>query len=82
MAGMALQHCRRDIRARRPVAAHYRGARRAGFTVPSSVDCLIAACALQNGVTVVHCDRDYSALARIAPLTERSIRPLLGARRR
>lgn len=52
----------------------YRAARRAGFTPRSSVDCLIAACALRHGLTVVHVDRDYGALARIAPLSQRSLR--------
>jgi predicted nucleic acid-binding protein len=53
----------------------YRAARRAGFTPRSSVDCLIAACALRHGLTVVHVDRDYTALARIAPLSQRALRP-------
>lgn len=49
----------------------YRGARRSGFTVRSSVDCIIAACALRNDLTVLHRDRDYSALARVSPLRHR-----------
>jgi predicted nucleic acid-binding protein len=52
----------------------YRAARRAGFTPRSGVDCLIAACALRHGLTVVHFDRDYTALARIAPLNQRPLR--------
>jgi hypothetical protein len=52
----------------------YRHARRAGVTVRSSADCLIAACALRNGLTVVHCDRDYSSLARVVPLRQVDIR--------
>lgn len=54
-------------------ASLYRAARRAGLTVRSSVDCLIAACAIHRGVTVVHRDRDYAALARVSPLLERSL---------
>jgi predicted nucleic acid-binding protein len=42
----------------------YRTARRAGFTVRSGVDCLIAACAVRNRVGVLHVDRDFDALAR------------------
>jgi predicted nucleic acid-binding protein len=49
----------------------YRGARRAGLTVRSGVDCLIAACAIRNGLVVLHRDRDYDALARISPLQAR-----------
>lgn len=55
----------------------YRRARRAGVTVRSSVDCLIAACALRHGLTVVHCDRDFPAIARIFPLDQIDIRPLV-----
>ena len=51
----------------------YRSARRSGVTVRSSVDCLIAACALRNSLTVLHQDRDFDALAKIAPLDVRRI---------
>jgi len=51
----------------------FRSARRAGLTVRSSVDCLIAACALRNGLTVAHCDRDFDLLARVSPLEVRRI---------
>ena len=46
----------------------YRRARATGLTVRSSVDCLIAACALRHGLTVLHRDRDFGFLARISPL--------------
>lgn len=51
----------------------FRTARRAGVTVRSSVDCLIASCALRHGLTVVHRDRDYSELARVSNLLERNL---------
>lgn len=50
----------------------YRLARRQGLTVRSSVDCLIAACAIRHDLTVLHRDRDYSALARVSNLRELS----------
>ena len=50
----------------------YRTARRAGRTVRSSVDCLIAACALRNDLEVLHRDRDYAALAEVSRLRERT----------
>ncbi len=53
--------------------ALYRGARRQGVTVRSSVDCLIAACAVRNHLTVLHRDRDYPLLARASPLQERPV---------
>ncbi len=49
----------------------YRLARRAGLTVRSSVDCLIAVCAIRNDVEVIHRDRDFEALARISALRAR-----------
>jgi len=46
----------------------YRSTRRAGYTVRSGVDCLIAACAIRNGLTVLHHDRDYDVIARVSEL--------------
>jgi predicted nucleic acid-binding protein len=51
----------------------YRLARRSGRTVRSGVDCLIAACALRHGLTVVHHDRDYGALAAVSSLQAREV---------
>ena len=51
----------------------FRRSRQAGVTVRSSVDCLIAACALRHGLTVVHRDRDFNRLARISPLEAHDI---------
>lgn len=50
----------------------YRQARRAGVTVRSSVDCLIAASAIRHGLTVLHRDRDYAALAKVSALQARN----------
>jgi predicted nucleic acid-binding protein len=51
----------------------YRTARRQGLTIRSSVDCLIAACALRHGLTVLHRDRDYPQLAKISALQQRKV---------
>ncbi len=51
----------------------YRLARRAGVTVRSGVDCLIATCAIRHGLPVLHCDRDFSHLAQVSPLQARKI---------
>ncbi|MBI2922242.1 MAG: PIN domain-containing protein [Planctomycetes bacterium] len=51
----------------------FRAARRQGLTVRSSVDCLIAACALRHQLTVFHRDRDFPLLARVSPLQQRSL---------
>ncbi len=52
----------------------YRRARRGGRTVRSGVDCLVAACALRHDLEVLHCDRDYDALAEISHLRSRAVR--------
>ncbi|MFQ5704216.1 MAG: PIN domain-containing protein [Gemmatimonadales bacterium] len=51
--------------------ALYRLARRRGLTVRSGVDCLIAACAVRNGLEVLHRDRDFDALAKVSQLRVR-----------
>ena len=51
----------------------YRSARRAGFTVRSGADCLIAACAIRHHLEVVHEDRDYDVLARVSSLQVRRL---------
>jgi len=64
-----------------PIGAHvwldavdlYRRGRRAGVTIRSGVDCVIAACAIRHGLTVLHHDRDYPAIARISDLQQRPI---------
>ncbi len=55
----------------------YRQARRAGVTVRSTVDCLVAASALGHGLTVVHCDRDFAAIARVTGLRHEDLSPRL-----
>lgn len=51
----------------------YRAARRAGLTVRSGVDCLIAASAIRHQLTVLHVDRDFPKLSRVAALDERTL---------
>jgi len=46
----------------------YSSARRKGLTVRSSIDCLIAAIALEHRVAVWHADRDFEVLARFTEL--------------
>jgi predicted nucleic acid-binding protein len=50
----------------------YRAARRGGKTVRSSVDCLIAACAIRHDLEVLHRDRDFAVLSQISALRERT----------
>ena len=46
----------------------FRQGRRKGVSIRSSVDCLIAAIAIENGVPVWHRDRDFTAIARYTRL--------------
>jgi hypothetical protein len=51
----------------------YRAARRAGITIRSGVDCLVAACAIRHSLTVLHRDRDFDLLAKVSSLESRRI---------
>jgi len=51
----------------------YRRARRAGLTIRSGADCVIAACAIRHGLSVLHSDRDFPSIAKISDLQERQI---------
>ena len=51
----------------------FRSARRSGITVRSGIDCLIAACALRNGLTIIHKGRDYGHLSNISPLEVKAL---------
>ena len=46
----------------------YSACRRAGTTVRSLTDCLIAAVAVRAGLELLHADGDFEAIARHAPL--------------
>jgi predicted nucleic acid-binding protein len=54
-------------------AALYRSARRAGVTIRSGIDCLVAACAIRHGLIVLHHDRDFDLLTKVAPLESRRV---------
>ena len=49
------------------VAQLYRRARRAGFAICKSSDCLIAAIALEHEAMLIHNNRDFLGLARVEP---------------
>lgn len=48
-------------------AALYFQARKKGITVRSSIDCLIAQCALEHGLVLLHQDRDFINLSQVVP---------------
>ena len=51
----------------------FRAARKARHPVRSSVDCLIAACALRHDLEVLHRDRDFVSLAAVSGLRQRPV---------
>ncbi len=53
----------------------YRTGRNLGISIRSSIDCLIAACAIRNGVPLLHSDRDFVTIARFTTLQSRYILP-------
>ena len=61
------------MRQREPPAPYRRKTMQRTFTIRSSVDCIVAACAIRHGLTVIEADRDYRHLAQISALQERSI---------
>ena len=46
----------------------FRTSRKRGITVRSSIDCLIAAIAMESDLTVWHCDRDFENIAKFVDL--------------
>lgn len=51
----------------------YRSARKAGKTIRSSIDCLIAACAMGAGCAVLHKDRDFDSLKEVSELNVKRV---------
>lgn len=58
----------------RSAATIYRTACRAGQTIRSINDCLIAAVAIRHGASIVHRDADFDAIAAITGVDARSFR--------
>ncbi len=46
----------------------FRIGRRKGMTIRSSIDCLIAAIAIENKIPVSHLDRDFKSIAQFTKL--------------
>ena len=45
----------------------YRSCRKQGITIRSSIDCLIAQCAIENDLILLHNDKDFDKIASIIP---------------
>jgi predicted nucleic acid-binding protein len=58
----------------RSAAMIYRTARKAGQTIRSINDCLIAAVSIRHGASIIHRDSDFEAIAAITGVDARSFR--------
>ena len=67
LGAQTLLEARDRIKTYEAAAGLYRSARRVGLTIRKSTDCLIAAIALEQEAVLVHNDRDFLALGRVAP---------------
>lgn len=56
-----------SLQSHQDAARIYFECRRHGVTVRSSNDCLIAQCAREHDLTLLHNDRDFLGMARVAP---------------
>jgi predicted nucleic acid-binding protein len=56
-------------------ATLYRACRKRGLTIRRTADCLIAATCLEAGAALYHNDRDFDAIAKVAPLGIYTARP-------
>lgn len=83
LAGVASERAGRELRSRllafellatrglgdfEDAAAIYRLCRRRGDSIRNMIDCLIAACALRHGATLLQRDSDFATIARHVPL--------------
>lgn len=61
-------HPRDPIRSYAEAAQLYFRCRRAGFTLRSTIDCLIAQIALEHDLYLLHSDRDFQQMATVIPV--------------
>ena len=55
-------------------AALYFRCRRAGVTVRSTIDCIVAQVAIEHGLTLLHDDEEFRHMARVVPELKQSRR--------
>ncbi|MGK7938021.1 MAG: PIN domain-containing protein [Xenococcaceae cyanobacterium] len=47
--------------------------RRKGMTIRSNIDCAIAIMAMENNLTLYHCDRDFEEIAKYTALKQKKL---------
>ena len=66
-SGQRFLHPRDPIESHEAAARLYFDCRRKGLTVRSTNDCLIAQIAIEHDVALLHDDRDFQNIAKLAP---------------
>lgn len=56
-----------DLASYEQAAKIYYDCRKKGVTIRSTIDCLIAEIAIENNLTLVHHDKDFTAIAKVYP---------------
>lgn len=57
----------KDQKSYEQAALIYAKCRQNGITIRSTIDCLIAQCAIEHNLTLLHNDKDYPKIATITP---------------
>ena len=70
LASQSMLEPRHPVDTHRQAARLYFDCRRRGFTPHSTIDCLIAQIALEHDVPLLHADRDFERIAKVAPNLE------------
>lgn len=67
LGSQTFYHPQDPIGSHREAARIYFDCRRAGVTIRSAVDCLIARVAIEHGLMLLHDDRDFEKMADVVP---------------
>jgi predicted nucleic acid-binding protein len=67
LGSQTFYHPRDPIDTYREAARIYFRCRRAGMTIRSSVDCLVARISIEHGLMLLHDDRDFERMAEVVP---------------
>ncbi|CAA9455466.1 MAG: hypothetical protein AVDCRST_MAG58-1399 [uncultured Rubrobacteraceae bacterium] len=67
LGSQTFYHPQDSVGSYREAARMYFDCRRAGITIRSSTDCLVARVAIEHGLMLLHDDRDFEAMASVVP---------------
>jgi predicted nucleic acid-binding protein len=67
LGSQTFYHPHDPVESYREAAQIYFDCRRAGITVRSAIDCLVARVAIEHGLMLLHDDRDFEKMAGVVP---------------